>query len=198
MRKLSHSELLNRQQKQVETPETIPLSIVLHDVRSLYNVGSIFRTADGAGVEKIWLCGITGTPGTERSRIEKTALGAEKKVPWEYQKDSLSVIRELKANGYEIVLLEQIEESISYQDYQPKSPVCLVMGNEISGVSDELLALADRAIEIEMSGLKNSLNVTVAFGIIAYHLKNCFRMMSSPRRRGSSDRLARFHLATYE
>ena len=175
MRKLSHSELLSRQQKHIQTSETIPLSVVLNDVRSLYNVGSIFRTADGAGVEKIWLCGITGTPGTERSRIEKTALGAEKKVSWEHRKDSLSVIRELKAKNYEIVLLEQIEESIPYQEYQPEKPVCLVMGNEISGVSEELLSLADYAIEIEMSGLKNSLNVTVAFGVVAYHIRNCFK-----------------------
>lgn len=175
MRKLSHPELISRQQKQIKSQETIPFSIVLNDIRSLYNVGSIFRTADGAGVEKIWLSGITGAPGTARSRIEKTALGAEKKVPWEHRKDPLSIIRELKARGYEIVLLEQIEESIPYQEYEPQGPVCLVMGNEISGISDELLALADRAIEIEMSGLKNSLNVTVAFGIAAYHIKNCFK-----------------------
>lgn len=175
MRKLSHSELLNRQRKQIQAQESIPISVVLNDVRSLYNVGSIFRTADGAGVEKIWLCGITGIPGTARSRIEKTALGAEKKVPWEYRRDSLSVIRELKTKGYEIVLLEQIEESIPYQEYEPDRPVCLVVGNEISGVSDGLLDLADRAIEIEMSGLKNSLNVTVAFGVAAYHIKNCFK-----------------------
>ena len=181
MRKLGHSELLSRQEKQSQAKETISLSVVLNDVRSLYNVGSIFRTADGAGVEKIWLSGITGTPETERSRIGKTALGAEKKVPWEYQKDPLIPIRELKKKGYEIVLLEQIEESIPYQEYQPKGPVCLVIGNEISGVSNELLGLADQAIEIEMSGLKNSLNVTVAFGIAAYHIKGCFAKRSSLR-----------------
>ena len=175
MRKLSHSELLSRQQKQSQTKETLPLTVVLNDIRSLYNVGSIFRTADGVGVEKIWLCGITGVPDTERSRIEKTALGAEKKVLWEHRKDSLSVIHELKNRGYEIVLLEQIQESVPYQEFEPAGPVCLVVGNEISGISDELLALADRAIEIEMSGLKNSLNVTVAFGVVAYHIRNCFK-----------------------
>ena len=184
MRKLSHQELVDRQ-THIQDSQKLPFTIILNNIRSLYNVGSIFRTADGLGVEKIWLCGITGTPGTERSRIEKTALGAEKKVPWEHRKDSLSVIRELKAKGYEIVLLEQIEESTPYQEYQPEKPVCLIMGNEISGVSDELLALADCAIEIEMSGLKNSLNVTVAFGIVAYHLKNCFKkpscQLSSPQ-----------------
>ena len=172
MRKLSHNELLTRQSEAIRAKETIPLTVVLNNIRSLYNVGSIFRTADGVGVEKIWLAGITGFPGTERSRIEKTALGAEKNVPWEYCENPIPIIRNLKKQGYEIVLLEQASESISYQDYQPQRPVCLVVGNEISGISDELLALADRAIEIEMSGLKNSLNVTVAFGVVAYHLKH--------------------------
>lgn len=172
MKKLSHQELLARQ-NQNQSEARLPFSVLLNNIRSLYNVGSIFRTADGAGVEKIWLCGITGRPGTARSKIEKTALGAEKSVPWEYRQSAVSVIRELKAKGYEIIFLEQMNESVSYEQFEPKPPVCLILGNEITGVGDEILSLCDRAIEISMAGLKNSLNVTVAFGIAAYHIKNC-------------------------
>ena len=170
MRKLSHRELVARQTAATIQPR-LPISVVLNNVRSLYNVGSIFRTADGAGIEKIWLCGITGKPGSRRSRIEKTALGAEKTVPWEYREDARSIIRELKEKNYQIVLLEQTEKSVSYAEFQPAPPVCLVVGNEITGVSESLLPFCDAAIEIEMSGLKNSLNVTVAFGIVAYHFR---------------------------
>ena len=170
MNKLSHRELLARQARH-QAEERLPFSVLLNNIRSLYNVGSIFRTADAAGVEKIWLCGITGRPGTARSKIEKTALGAEKSVPWEYRQSAVSVIRELKAKGYEIVFLEQMKESISYELFEPRPPVCLVLGNEIAGVDEEMLALCDRAIEIPMAGLKNSLNVTVAFGVAAYHIR---------------------------
>lgn len=172
MQKLSHQELLARQ-AQSQPQERLPFSVLLNNIRSLYNVGSIFRTADAAGVEKIWLAGITGRPGTARSKIEKTALGAEKSVPWEYRQSAVSIIRELKAKGYEIVFLEQMKESISYELFEPRPPVCLVLGNEITGVDDEMLSLCDRAIEIPMAGLKNSLNVTVAFGVAAYHIRTC-------------------------
>lgn len=171
MRKLSHPELVARQKVLQKGPK-LPFCAVLNDIRSLYNVGSIFRTADGVGAEKLWLCGITGHPPD--TQISKTALGAEKEVAWEYRQDACSVLRELKSKGYQIVFLEQLEESIPYQDFDPSPPVCLVLGNEISGVSDELLSLCDRTIEIEMAGLKNSLNVTVAFGVVAYHLRNSF------------------------
>ena len=170
MHKLTHSEIVERQNTQ--NFQRLPFSVIVNNVRSLYNVGSIFRTADGAGVEKIWLCGITGTPGTARSAIEKTALGAEKSVPWEYRESAASVIRELKTEGYEMILLEQARESVSYETFDPNPPACLVLGNEIAGIDEEIVSLCDRAIEIEMAGLKNSLNVTVAFGIAAYHLRN--------------------------
>ena len=170
MRKLTHQELVERQDQQSSTK--LPFTVILNNIRSLYNVGSIFRTADGSGIEKLWLCGITGTPETERERIEKTALGAEKTVPWEHSWDILQVVRDLKARNYQIILLEQTKESIPYQEFEPKSPVCLIVGNEITGISNELLALSDAAIEIDMAGIKNSLNVTVAFGIVAYHIRN--------------------------
>jgi len=169
---------MDRQKNQ--SASKLPFTVVLNNIRSLYNVGSIFRTADGVGIEKLWLCGITGTPDTERERIEKTALGAEKTVPWEHASDILPVIRNLKRSGYQIVLLEQTKESVPYQEFEPKSPVCLVIGNEISGISDELLVLSDAAVEIEMAGIKNSLNVTVAFGIVAYHMRNRLCALSQP------------------
>lgn len=168
MRKLTHEELLARQASQGQ--RKLPLSIVLNDIRSLYNVGSIFRTADGVGVEKIWICGITGFPPDHQ--ISKTALGAENSVDWQYEKDPCAVLKQMKMAGYTILFLEQIEKSIEYQDFEPKGPTCLVVGNEITGVSENLLSYCDQAVEIEMSGIKNSLNVSVAFGIVAYHLKN--------------------------
>lgn len=173
MRKFTHEELLSRQEGSAQSAK-LPFVAVLNNIRSLYNVGSIFRTADGAGMEKLYLCGITGIPPA--AKISKTALGAEKSVAWEFSKDAISCVRKLKNEGYQIVLLEQTAQSIPFQEFVPKAPTALVIGNEISGVSDELLALSDAAVEIEMSGLKISLNVTVAFGVAAYHLKNKFKM----------------------
>jgi len=172
MRKLSHSELVARQKTQQEAPK-LPFCVVLNNIRSLYNVGSIFRTADGVGVEKLWICGITGHPPD--TQIAKTALGAEMKVPWEYRREACEVLRELRLRGYQIVFLEQLAESTPYQDFRPTSPMCLVLGNEVSGVSDELVTLCDKTLEIEMAGLKNSLNVSVAFGVVAYHFRHCLK-----------------------
>ncbi len=174
MRKLTHEELVKRQSQQ--STEKLPLVVVLNNIRSLYNVGSIFRTADGVGVEKIFLCGVTGIPPA--SKISKTALGAEQNVAWEYSCDAFDCIRKLKDQGYQIVFLEQTEKSIPYQEFIPQNSVALIVGNEITGVSEELLSPCDQAIEIEMTGLKNSLNVTVAFGIVAYHLKNQFKRLA--------------------
>jgi 23S rRNA (guanosine2251-2'-O)-methyltransferase len=158
MRKLEHDEIVHRQAKKSQAPR-LSLCVVLNNIRSLYNVGSIFRTADGIGVEKVWLCGITGYP--PQSGIAKTALGAEENTLWEYRKEILPLLRELKSQGYQIVLV-------------PKSPVCLVIGNEVNGVSNELMSLCDKAVEIDMAGIKNSLNVAVAFGIMGYHIRTHF------------------------
>ena len=172
MRKLTHHEIVQRQ-KFKNHELRLPFCVLLNNIRSLHDVGSIFRTADGTGVKKIWLCGITGYP--PRSEITKTALGAEKRIPWEYKKDAAAVLRALKKANYQIVLLEQMEESVSYQKFKPKAPVCLVIGNEITGVDEMLIPFCDAAIEIEMAGIKNSLNVSVAFGIIAYYFRNCLK-----------------------
>jgi len=177
MRKLSHLEIVERQKIRQRQPP-IPLVVVLDDIRSLHNVGAVFRTADGAGVEKIYLCGVTGAP--PQAQIAKTALGAEERVAWEYRKDASSVVRELKEQGYQIVLLEQTDESVEYDQFVPHGPVCLVVGNEKDGVNEELLSLCDVAMDIHMAGIKNSLNVAVAFGIAAYSLRRHFLKIVLP------------------
>jgi tRNA G18 (ribose-2'-O)-methylase SpoU len=179
MRKLTHEEIVSRQVKKADGPK-LPLCVVLNNIRSLHNVGTIFRTADGAGVEKIWLCGITGYP--PQGGIAKTALGAEDHVPWEYREDVLDLLRDLKKAGYQIVLLEQMQGSVSHDVFKAKPPVCLVVGNEVEGVTESLQTLSDAAIEIEMDGIKNSLNVAVAFGVAVYHLRGQLKVPSAVRR----------------
>ena len=168
MTKRTHTEIVEEQLSKLHKPR-LPLSVVVHNIRSLHNVGSIFRTADGAGVEKIWLCGTTGYP--PQGAITKTALGAEQHVDWEYRQDARGLIEQLRSQGTQIVLLEQTKGSVLYSNFEPHPPVCLVLGNEIQGVADDLVGLSDAAIEIPMQGIKNSLNVAVAFGIVAYHLR---------------------------
>ena len=172
MRKRTHEEIVTRQAQKLNQPK-LPLCVVLNNIRSLHNVGAIFRTADGAGVDKIWLCGITGYP--PQGGIAKTALGAENHVSWEYREDIVSLLKQLKTQGYQIVLLEQMQGSVAHDVFVPKAPVCLVIGNEVSGISDDLQSLCDAAIEIEMDGIKNSLNVAVAFGIMAYQMRSCLK-----------------------
>lgn len=174
MKKLTHPELQARQTEIQSTVEKIPLIVVLNNIRSLYNVGSIFRTADGVGVEKLYLCGITPIPPD--NQITKTALGAERTVKWKFFERAIDAVKQAKADGYKIVLLEQTQTSQLYQDFIPQGPTCLVLGNENSGVSDELLSLSDSSIEIEMAGLKNSLNVSVAFGIVGYAIRNSYKV----------------------
>lgn len=170
MEKTSHQKILNRQQEKLKVAR-LPFVVVLNDLRSLHNVGSIFRTCDAVGVKKLWLCGITGYPPNKQ--LCKTSLGAEDCVNWEYAPDTISVLKRCKDEGYQIVFLEQMETSRQYIDYDLKQPVCLVVGNEISGIDEDLIPLCDTALEIEMMGIKNSLNVSVAFGVVAYHLRTC-------------------------
>ncbi len=144
--------------------------VLLNNIRSLHNVGSIFRTADGAGVKKIFLCGQTGYP--PREEITKIAIGAEETVPWEYWIDAKDCIKKLLKNkkSVQLVALEQTENSQDYKKFKPKYPLCLVLGHEIDGVEQGILDLCDTAIEIPMYGKKQSLNVSVAFGIAIYSL----------------------------
>jgi len=171
-KKLSHEEIVEHQKK-FHRQMKVPLILVLDNIRSAHNVGAAFRIADGAGVEKIWLCGITGYP--PNAQINKTALGAEQTVCWEYHEDAAEVVRMLKEKGCQIVILEQTDASFDYRHFEARHPVCLVLGNEVEGVSDGIVALADRAVEIPMYGEKNSLNASVACGIAAYHLSHSLR-----------------------
>jgi tRNA G18 (ribose-2'-O)-methylase SpoU len=152
------------------TPETFRFSALLEDIRSLWNVGSIFRTADGAGFGKLYLCGITGCPPSKA--IAKTSLGAEDCVSWQQAPNALEVLPVLAARGVQIVVLEKTEKSILLTDAAARKlfrpPLCLVVGNEVAGVSAEALSRAELTCHLPMHGVKSSLNVAVAFGIAAY------------------------------
>jgi tRNA G18 (ribose-2'-O)-methylase SpoU len=149
--------------------------VIFVDVRSVHNVGSMFRTADAAGVEKIYLCGITPTPldrfGKMRSDFLKVALGAD--VSWEYAKSALRTIAKLKKEGWKIVAVEQAKNSVLYTKIAKKTGdrMCLVMGNEVTGLKSPLLKRADVIAEIPMRGKKESLNVGVAFGVAIFSIR---------------------------
>jgi len=172
MNKISYLDIINSSKTldEIKREPRKRISVIVDNIRSLYNVGSIFRTSDAAGVEKLYLCGITGTP--PRAEIHKAALGAEDSVPWSRADKAVDVIRELKSHGYYIVVLEHTDEGVAYHEAEFQYPLCLVIGHEITGVSDEAVELADLAIEIPMSGFKQSLNVSVAYGIAIYHIAN--------------------------
>jgi tRNA G18 (ribose-2'-O)-methylase SpoU len=140
--------------------------VVCDNIRSLENIGSIFRTADALRVSKIFLAGICGKP--PQSKISKAALGAERWVPWEYHWQVWRIIEKLKSQGVFIVVLEQTKKSLSYDKFKPKFPLALVVGNEIKGVSSSVIKRADQVIYLPMFGQKESLNVAVAFGIAGY------------------------------
>jgi tRNA G18 (ribose-2'-O)-methylase SpoU len=144
------------------------LVVICDNIRSLYNVGSIFRTADALGITKIYLGGITGTPA--QKGVQKVALGAEKSVPWEKARNAWQVAEKLKKQGFQIIALELTKGSIDVSMFKPKFPMALIVGNEVSGVSASLLKRSDAVIKITMLGIKESLNVSVAFGIAAYEL----------------------------
>ena len=154
--------------------QKLDLSLIIHNIRSAYNVGAIFRTADGAGVSKIYLTGYTPLPkdqfGRTNKEIHKTALGAEEVVAWEQVKSVASLIIRLKKAGREILALEQAENSIDYRKVKIKFPATLLLGEEVRGVTKDLLKKCDQIIEIPMRGQKESLNVSVATGIAIYQI----------------------------
>ena len=142
--------------------------VICDNIRSLENIGSIFRTSDALGVSKIFLCGISGRP--PHHKISKTALGAEKTVPFEYHKQIGRLIDKLKKERVEIVALEQDKKAIPYTRLKPKFPLALIMGNEVKGISKKILEKADKIIFLPMHGSKESLNVSVAFGVAGYEI----------------------------
>ena len=170
MKKIAYLDLINSwaAPEEVKYRSRRPVSVLLDNIRSLYNVGSIFRSSDAAGVEKIYLCGITGKP--PRAEIHKAALGAENSVQWEYFENPVEIVQKLKTQGYHIVILEHTDQPQFYHEVKYEFPLCLVVGHEITGVSDEVVELADMAIEIPMFGIKQSLNVSVAYGIAVYEI----------------------------
>lgn len=144
--------------------------VICDNIRSLENIGSVFRTADALGVTKIFLCGISGVP--PQHKITKTALGAERAVPFEYYKQIWRLVEKLKKQHIFIVALEQSKKSILYTKFKPKFPLALVIGNEVKGISKKVLELSDKIIYLPMHGKKESLNVSVAFGVAGYHIRN--------------------------
>ncbi|MDL2309041.1 RNA methyltransferase [Bacteroidales bacterium OttesenSCG-928-C03] len=170
MKKLSLEELNRVAVEEYKSQEKIPLIVVLDDIRSMNNVGSIFRTADAFVVEKIYLCGITATPPNKE--ITKTALGATESVDWEYAENVAELVRHLKKEGYKTFAVEQTSNPIFLDQYQPEKgdKLAIILGNEVFGVNDQLLPIVDGALEIPQFGTKHSLNVSIAGGIVIWEL----------------------------
>lgn len=169
LKKLIHSEILKLRlsNEQALSAERHPVSLIVHNVRSLYNVGSIFRTCDSALISELVLCGFT--PHPPRKEIEKTALGAVDSVPWHYEKDIFKAINSFKERNIRVVALEITDKQRTYDSLQLEDyPLCIVVGNEITGLDDPILNACDDAIEIPMYGVKHSLNVSVATGIAVF------------------------------
>jgi len=189
MKKLTHDEI-SKNRSTLETlhkVKKLPVYVVLNSIRSNYNVGSIFRTSDGVMIEKLYLCGYTPHPPKPalfvqseqplagKKEILKTALGSTESVKWEYVKDPKEVILKLKNEGIKICALEMTDKSIPYYEVKKEDfPLCVVVGNEITGVSQELIDLCDFTIEIPQHGIKQSLNVAVAYGVTVFELRKLF------------------------
>ncbi|MCL5992044.1 MAG: RNA methyltransferase [Bacteroidetes bacterium] len=169
MKKLLHSEILKERLTAEESLkiERHPITLMIVNVRSLYNVGSIFRTADSARLSELIMCGYT--PHPPRKEIDKTALGATESVPWRYLKSASEAITDIKSKGIKVIAVEITDTKRKYDTLtKPDFPMCLVLGNELTGLDDKILKECDDAIEIPMYGVKHSLNVSVAAGIAAY------------------------------
>ncbi|MBD1259555.1 RNA methyltransferase [Maribacter polysiphoniae] len=170
MRKLKNEELNRLDVKAFKEAKKTPLVIVLDNIRSLNNIGSVFRTADAFLVEKIYLCGITATP--PHKDIRKTALGATESVSWEYRKDTLELVAQLKLDGYQVISVEQAEnaELLNRFSVDPSMKYALVLGNEVKGVDQEVVSASDGVLEIPQYGTKHSLNISVSAGIVIWDL----------------------------
>ncbi|MBQ9386906.1 MAG: TrmH family RNA methyltransferase [Bacteroidaceae bacterium] len=170
MRKLAVTELGRIDVEQFKSSRKLPLTIILDDVRSLYNVGSVFRTSDAFRVERIILCGITATPQNSLVEIHKTALGAEESVEWLYSDDCVSVVKELNEKGYVTVAVEQVEGSDKLDSFSVEPGRCyaLVLGNEVKGVNQKVVDICQKCLEIPQYGTKHSLNVSVTAGLVIW------------------------------
>jgi 23S rRNA (guanosine2251-2'-O)-methyltransferase len=153
----------------------LPVAVLLDNVRSLYNVGAFFRTADAAGLEKLHLCGITGRP--PKKAIAKTALGAEESVSWTHSWDPVAELRSIRERGYEVAAIETTTHAVDLFDWTPRFPVCIVFGHEVEGIRPELSTLCDTHVRIPMLGTKHSLNVATAGGVVIYELLRKYRSL---------------------
>lgn len=176
MRKLEVIELGRMNSEEYKRSLKMPVTVILDDVRSLYNVGSVFRTSDAFRIEKIILCGITATPDNSLVEIHKTALGAEETVDWEYCSDCVSAVKDLKSKGYTAIAVEQVEDSIKLGDFKAdrNSSYALVFGNEVKGVNQQVVDNCDISLEIPQYGTKHSLNVSVSAGIVIWEFAKQF------------------------
>ena len=172
MRKLKLGELNRATISEFKEQEKLPVAVVLDNVRSMHNIGSIFRTCDGFAVEQVCLCGITAQP--PHREIEKTALGATQSVNWNYFANPADAMDLLRQEGYQIIAIEQAENSRMLNNFEPKKneKYALVFGNEVNGVSEEVMAKIDTCIEIPQFGTKHSFNVVVSAGIVLWHFFN--------------------------
>jgi tRNA G18 (ribose-2'-O)-methylase SpoU len=173
MRKLKITELNRLTAEEYKASEKTPLVVVLDHVRSMNNVGSVFRTADAFRLEAVYLCGITATP--PNVEIHKTALGAEETVEWYYYKDTLECVKELKSKGYFLCAIEQVEDSFSLEeiDLKPHNKFAIILGHEVKGVQQEVINECHCCIEIPQFGTKHSLNISVAAGIVLWEFFKC-------------------------
>jgi tRNA G18 (ribose-2'-O)-methylase SpoU len=177
MRKLKHHQIQRFHPSQLYHRPRHPVVVVLDNLRSLYNVGSIFRTSDALLIEKVILTGITATP--DHAGLQKTALGSQDSVPWAYAPEAVPVLEGLREAGYRIAVLEITDAPGRIEDLtEADFPLCLVVGNEVAGVDDALVDMADMAIELPQYGVKHSLNVSVAYGIAAYNIIARYRSLS--------------------
>ena len=170
MRKLANAELERKNIDEFKEAQKTPIIVILDDIRSLHNIGSVFRTSDAFLIEKIYLCGITAVPPNKE--IHKTALGATETVTWVYAKDVLEVVNQLKVENVKVYSVEQTENAIMLDDFQPEinTKYALIFGNEVKGVSQEAINLSDGVIEIPQLGCKHSLNISVSAGIVIWDL----------------------------
>ncbi|MFA5948375.1 MAG: RNA methyltransferase [Candidatus Gracilibacteria bacterium] len=180
MKKLTHEEIkkIKPSVSAVKKKKRSPIYAILDNIRSLYNVGAIFRTSDAVMLNKLFLCGITGCP--PRKEISKTALGAEEIVPFEYCENALDAIRKLKKKGVKIVAVELAKKAMAYNKIKLDFPVCFVLGHEVFGINDEVMKEVDECIFVPMLGRANSLNVATCYGIIVFEAMRQLEMRSGP------------------
>ena len=170
MKKLKNAELNRISISQFKEAKKTPIIVVLDNIRSLSNIGAVFRTSDAFLIEKIYLCGITATPPNKE--IHKTALGATQSVAWEYMEDALTIVEKLKVESVKVLAVEQVKGSTLLQNFTPTTnqKYAIVLGNEVKGVQQSIVSVADLCIEIPQKGTKHSLNISVSCGVVLWHL----------------------------